>query len=160
MNKSKSPKKVDFIFRQANVSDSNAIYRLMLELAKDHNQTEYVKTNGTKIKKVLSEQQAKMGVLVAELNYQIIGYLSYTWSYSIWNDTEYMALDDLFVSNQFRGMEIGKSLMEKAKELCANRKASTIKWEVEMDNEKAIRFYERLGAKMNIKGIFKWDFST
>ena len=70
-----------------------------------------------------------------------------------------MALDDLFVNGQFRGMEIGKNLMEKAKELCINRNASVIKWEVEMNNEKAIRFYRRLGATINIKGIFKWHLT-
>ena len=148
--------KNQIIVRQGRENDSNLIYRLILELAKDQNQTEYVKTNEGEIKKAISGQQAKMGVLVAELNSQIVGYLSFTWNYSIWNAKEFMALDDLFVNGQFRGMGIGKNLMEKAKELCINRNASVIKWEVEMNNDKAIRFYRRLGATINIKGIFKW----
>ncbi|HCY82659.1 MAG TPA: N-acetyltransferase [Xanthomarina gelatinilytica] len=148
--------KNQIIVRQGRENDSALIYRLILELAKDHNQTEYVKTNESEIKKAISGQQDKIGVLVAELNSQIVGYLSFTWNYSIWNAKEFMALDDLFVNNKFRGMEIGKKLMEKAKELCINRNVSVIKWEVEMNNEKAIRFYRRLGATINIKGIFKW----
>lgn len=151
--------KNQIIVRQGRENDSNLIYRLILELAKDQNQTEYVKTNEGEIKKAISGQQAKMGVLVAELNSQIVGYLSFTWNYSIWNAKEFMALDDLFVNGQFRGMGIGKNLMEKAKELCINRNASVIKWEVEMNNDKAIRFYRRLGATINIKGIFKWHLT-
>ena len=37
--------------------------------------------------------------------------------------------------------------------------ASQIKWEVEQDNYGAIKFYERLGAKIDVKGLFKWDIT-
>ena len=77
--------KNQIIVRQGRENDSALIYRLILELAKDQNQTEYLETNESEIKKAISRQQSKMGVLVAELNTQIVGYLSFTWNYSIWN---------------------------------------------------------------------------
>ena len=53
--------------------------------------------------------------------------------------------------------KIGEHLMHKAKEICENRNIDRIQWEVENDNLGAIKFYERLGAELNTKGIFKWS---
>jgi len=35
-----------------------------------------------------------------------------------------------------------------------------IKWQVEQDNLGAIKFYQRLGASINIKGLFSWDLTN
>ena len=47
--------------------------------------------------------------------------------------------------------------MLEAKEVCLQRNVKRIRWEVEQDNHGAIRFYQRLGAKLDLKGIFRWD---
>ena len=41
------------------------------------------------------------------------------------------------------------------KEICTKKSIKQIRWEVEKGNFRAIKFYENLGAKKNMKGIFK-----
>ncbi|MEO1216962.1 MAG: GNAT family N-acetyltransferase [Bacteroidota bacterium] len=80
-----------------------------------------------------------------------------TWNYSIWNAGDYMNLDDLFVKAEFRGKKLREALMKEAKNLCQSRNIYLIRWEAQKDNAEAIRFYERLGSKVKIKGIFRGE---
>ena len=101
-----------------------------------------------------------LGVLLAVIDGVVAGYCSYTWNYSIWLGSRYMNIDDVFVWDQFRGQKVGEILMLKAKDVCLANEVKRIKWEVEQDNHRAIKFYERLGANVDIKGVFKWDVSS
>lgn len=47
--------------------------------------------------------------------------------------------------------------MRQAKTVCENESGGMMRWEVEKENLIAIKFYERLGAKIVEKGIFKWN---
>ena len=68
-----------------------------------------------------------------------------------------MNIDDVFVWQEFRGRKVGELLMRRAKEVCENTGCSRIRWQVEKDNHGAIKFYQRLGAELNIKGLFNWE---
>lgn len=46
--------------------------------------------------------------------------------------------------------------MQFTKDICALKKIKLIKWEVENTNEKAIHFYEKLGADLINKSFTKW----
>ncbi|GGX29320.1 GNAT family N-acetyltransferase [Aquimarina muelleri] len=50
--------------------------------------------------------------------------------------------------------------MNHAKDICKEKNISLIKWEVEKDNVRAIEFYNRLGAKITEKGIFRWNIKA
>ncbi len=143
--------------REATKDDVDALYDLIIGIAKFHNQEEFVIIDKKEILRAGFSDQPKFEVLIAEFNNEIAGYLSYTWNYSIWNGCEYMILDDLFVKNGYRGHKIGLNLMQQAKEICNKKGINLIRWEVQKDNQKAIEFYNRLGATMKEKGIFKWN---
>jgi len=85
--------------REATKKDIDTVYDLILEIAKFHNQEEYVITNKQEMLGSGFNENPKFGVLIAEFNGKISGYLSYTWNYSIWNGCEYLNLDDLFGEN-------------------------------------------------------------
>jgi len=133
--------------------NSRAFLNLLMELASHHNQERYVLTNMDKVAQGL--MHAKFHGLLALNDHIPIGYASYTWNYSIWTGEHYMNLDDLYVKESYRGQRIGKLLMDR----CVEKDVAYIRWEVQPDNLKAIRFYENLGAEMNSKGIFKWSVS-
>lgn len=143
--------------REATISDIDTVYDLIIAIAKHHNQQQYVVTTKNELLTSGFGSASSFGVLLAELNGQVAGYCSYTWNYSIWLGSTYMNIDDVFVWENFRGKQVGETLMRKAKEVCLNKGASRIKWEVEQNNHGAIKFYEGLGAKMDIKGLFRWD---
>lgn len=143
--------------REATISDIDVVYDLIIAIAKHHEQEKYVVTNKEELVKSGFGSTPLFGVLLAEIDGEISGYCSYTWNYSIWLGAEYMNIDDVFVWAKFRGQQVGEKLMYKAKEVCLAKGANRIKWEVEQDNHGAIKFYERLGANKNIKGLFRWD---
>lgn len=143
--------------RKAVKNDINTIYDLIMGIAKYHNQESYVLTDKRELLKAGFDKDAKYGVLIAEFEEQVIGYLSYTWNYSIWTGGDYMNIDDLFVWDKFRGKKGGQYLMEFAKDICKEKGIKLLRWEVEKDNLRAIDFYKRLGAKLTEKGVFRWE---
>jgi len=152
--------KVMLIVREAKRSDADKVLAMILAIAKHHNQEQYVITDIEGLIQSAFCEQPKFGVLLAELEGEVAGYCSYTWNYSIWLGSSYMNIDDVFVWQKFRGKQIGEALMLKAKDVALAHGAARIKWEVEQDNIGAIKFYQRLGAELDIKGLFKWDLTV
>lgn len=142
--------------RRAQKDDIDILYELIYEIAKFHNQEQFVLTSREEMLNAGFNENPKFGALIARYNGEVAGYLSFTWNYSIWNGGNYMNMDDLFVLETFRGKRVGEQLMLHAKGICETNKINSIRWEVESNNSKAISFYNRLGAKMYSKGIFKW----
>ena len=64
--------------------------------------------------------------------------------YSTWKGST-MYLEDLHVSEKFRGMGIGRLLFEKLFEEARTKKYVGISWQVLDWNEPAINFYKKLG---------------
>jgi len=146
--------------REATSSDVDIVYDLIMAIAKHHNQEKYVVTSKDELLESGFGTTTSFGVILAEVNGEVAGYCSYTWNYSIWLGSTYMNIDDVFVWEKFRGKHVGEALMLKAKKVCLAKNANRIRWEVEQDNIGAIRFYERLGAKCEIKGLFRWDVTS
>ena len=143
--------------KEATANDVDVLYDLITAIAQHHNQEQYVLTSTREMLRDGFQDNAKFGACLALYQGQVAGYVSYTWNYSIWTGQNFMNIDDLFVWQRFRGKSIGEALMQQAKQLCQSRGLKKIKWEVEGDNHGAIRFYERLGAKLHSKGIFHWS---
>lgn len=142
------------VVKELTPDNSRAFLNLLMELAEHHNQERYVQTNMEQVVQGLTDSMFQG--LLAFHNNEPVGYASYTWNYSIWTGAQYMNLDDLFVKESFRGQSIGKLLMDGLKESCVQKKVNYVRWEVQLDNLKAVKFYENLGAEMSPKGIFKW----
>ncbi|WP_281557573.1 GNAT family N-acetyltransferase [Thalassomonas sp. RHCl1] len=145
--------------REASQSDIDTVYALIIAIAKHHDQQQYVITDKAELLRAGFGDKPEFGVLLAEINGEVAGYCSYTWNYSIWLGARYMNIDDVFVWEDFRGQKVGEALMLKAKEVGLSRGASRIRWEVEQDNHGAIKFYRRLGANVDIKGVCRWQLA-
>jgi len=147
------------LVRQASVADVDIIFDLIAAIADHHQQSKYVLTNKDQLRSAGFGQTPSFGVLLAEVDGEIAGYCSYTWDYSIWAGCQYMNIDDVFVWQRFRNNKVGQALMNKAKDVCLANGAKRIRWEVEQNNHRAIRFYQNLGAEFDLKGIFRWNVS-
>lgn len=145
--------------KKATEEDIDVLYELIIGIAKHHDQEQYVLTNTKEMLQSGFGESSKFGALLAYFDDKVAGYVSYTWNYSIWSGEDYMNIDDVFVWDEFRGKKIGEALMLKAKEICKQKNINRIRWEVEKDNAGAIKFYERLGAQVDVKGIFKWSIT-
>ncbi|MEX0313170.1 MAG: N-acetyltransferase family protein [Allomuricauda sp.] len=146
--------------RKATSNDVDVLFDLITKIAEYHGQGQYIATNKEKLQDAGFGASPKYQALIAEINETPIGFLSYTWNYSIWSGAEFMNLDDLFVLESFRGQKVGWHLMQYAKSICQEMGVELIRWEVEKDNARAIEFYRDLGVDINIKGIFRWKLNS
>jgi len=64
-----------------------------------------------------------------------------------------MYLENIFVLKEFRGVGVGAALLQKAKNVCDENGRLHMKWEVQLDNAKAIEFYKKQGATVSSRGI-------
>ena len=82
---------------------------------------------------------------VAELNNKIIGIAVYFIKYSTWKGKG-LYLDDLFVTEKFRGKGIGKKLFDIIIEEAKKINAKQLHWQVLDWNTPAIDFYKKYGV--------------
>lgn len=143
--------------REATREDVDVIYAMIIAIARYHDQEKYVKTDRAEIMKSGFGLSPDFKVLLAEVDSEAAGFLSYTWNYSIWRGETYMSIDDIFILERYRGEKIGETLMFKAREICRFQGIKQLRWEVMEDNQRAIKFYRRLGVEVGFKGVCRWN---
>lgn len=85
---------------------------------------------------------------VAEAESKIVGFALYYIRYSTWKGKK-MYLEDIIVTEEWRGQGIGSLLMERLIEEAAVKQFNGMTWQVLHWNEPAIRFYERYQTKFD-----------
>ncbi|WET00752.1 GNAT family N-acetyltransferase [Flavobacterium sp. YJ01] len=99
------------------------------------------------LKKALFGENPQLFCLVVATKETIVGYASYTFDFSTWNASTFLYMDCLFLEEETRGLGIGEILIEKLKEIGTQKNCVNIQWQTPQFNERAIKFYNRLGAK-------------
>ena len=74
------------------------------------------------------------------------GYACLYWTFSSVSATDVVLLNDLYVSPQARGTGLGEALIAAAAAAGRERGASHVRWFTALDNRRAQRLYERVGA--------------
>ena len=85
--------------------------------------------------------------LIAEIDGQPAGFAFYFFNYSTWVGRPGLYLEDLFVHPEFRGLGIGKALLQKVAAIAVEKNCPRLQWEVLDWNTPAIEFYRSLGAE-------------
>lgn len=139
------------IIRQATLEDLNAIQNLNYELFK----LEKENFDSTLIVEwPLSEEGRKYFedlinneyVIVAVLDKNIIGYLAGTINEKVsYEIVQYGEINNMLVDYEYRGLGIGKQLIDKFKEYCKNRNINNLKVLASTKNINAIEFYKKQG---------------
>jgi GNAT superfamily N-acetyltransferase len=95
-------------------------------------------------------------VLLAEVDGVAAGYVSALRRPYLWVGGDQLALDDLYVREQFRDAGVGRQLMlGLARHALPDR--LPIGWGLRLENTAGYRFYERLGAKLVTKTAASWS---
>lgn len=84
---------------------------------------------------------------VVEADNMIVGFAVYYIRYSTWKGNR-LYLEDLIVTEDYRGRGIGKLLFDRLFEEVRQRGFSGMVWQVLDWNEPAIKFYEKYGANI------------
>ena len=99
------------------------------------------------LQKAIFSENPKLFCLVVAAKETIVGYVSYTFDFSTWDTATFMYMDCLFLEEEARSFGIGKVLIEKLKEIAAKNNCVNIQWQTPEFNTRAIKFYNRIGAK-------------
>ncbi len=142
--------------RKGKTKDLADVYDLVRELAAYEKSLDQVKVSLEDYH--VGFREGQFAVLVAEVSSQIAGLALYYETWSTWRG-KMLYLEDLVVKESFRGMGIGRQLLEAFIKDARERNCRMVKWQVLDWNEPAIRFYENFGAIIerdwwNVKIIF------
>ncbi len=85
-------------------------------------------------------------VLLAEIGERAVGYAFYFFSYSSFLAKKTLYLEDIYISSDFRGLGIGKQLIQHLQKIAADNNCGRMEWVVLDWNKNAIDFYDKLGA--------------
>jgi ribosomal protein S18 acetylase RimI-like enzyme len=144
------------IIRSAtSAADLETAYDLIYALAVHENSLDSFKiTKADFIKRAFNEDNC-IHVLIAEADGNIVGVTTYVKRFHIWNGSDLIELDDLYVAEHTRGLGIGSKLLR-----TVGKKAKVlnipVKWQVDTSNTGAIKLYKKLGANYNETGICFW----
>jgi len=99
-----------------------------------------------RLQTALFSEHAPLNCIVVEVSDQVIGYATYTFDYSTWDAAWFIYLDCLYLEDDYRSYGIGQVLMEKVKENGEARGCVNMQWQTPDFNERAIKFYKRIGG--------------
>ena len=135
------------LIRKAEKKDSLAILNLIKELALFEKEPESVKLKLSDIENDGFGTKPLFECIVAEINNRIIGMAIYYPRYSTWNGPT-IHLEDLIVSEQYKGKGIGTQLYSNFIKMALNSGVKRVEWNVLDWNSPAINFYKKSGAKV------------
>ena len=89
---------------------------------------------------------------IAETQDKVAGMALYYIKYSTWKG-KCVFLEDLIVTEKFRGKKIGEKLFEAVARECKELKVKRMEWQVLNWNEPAINFYKKFNADLDEEWI-------
>jgi ribosomal protein S18 acetylase RimI-like enzyme len=148
---------MNYLIRDCQPNDISAL----VDLCQKH--ADYERANYNPIGKedrlntAMFAEQPKLFCLVVEISEAIVGYASYTIDYSTWDAASFMYMDCLFLEEETRAFGIGEAVIQKLKQIAIEKKCTNIQWQTPEFNERAIKFYHRIGGTGKDKVRFTLD---
>ncbi|GAA4390147.1 GNAT family N-acetyltransferase [Actinomadura sp. NPDC048032] len=135
------------MIRYATAGDVPEILRLVRELAEYERARHEVKATEDQLRDRLFGDDPKVFAHVAEHDGRVVGFAVWFLSFSTWNGTHGIYLEDLYVEPEYRGHGYGKALLTELARVADDRGYGRVEWSVLDWNEPAIGFYKALGAR-------------
>ena len=132
--------------RPARAKDLDAIFELILGLAKYEQLSDKVTGSPDSLRSHLFGDKPYAEAIVAELENRVIGYALFFHTYSTFLTQPGLYLEDVFVAPEYRRQGVGKALMTAVAKIAFDRGCGRLEWSVLEWNQNAIEFYQSLGA--------------
>ncbi len=132
--------------RPARPEDTTLILRFVRELAEFERALAEVTATEEMLEAALFGAGARAHALICEQGEEAVGFALYFFNFSTWLGKYGLFVEDLYVSPEYRGHGIGKTLLRHLAQLAVERDCGRFEWNVLDWNEAAIRFYESCGA--------------
>lgn len=131
--------------RKANQKDVVPIYELIKELAQYEKASEQVTVTLSEMLDAGFGEHPVWEAIVVEDNGKIVGVSLFYIRYSTWKGSR-LYLEDLIVTESYRGKGLGRLLMDETIAISKKRGYHGVCWQVLDWNEPAIHFYEKYNA--------------
>ena len=138
----------NYKIRKAERKDCEAMMELIKELAVFEKAPEEVTVSIEHFVESGFGENPVWEAFVAEVNEKIVGMSLFYIRYSTWKGQR-LYLEDLIVTEDFRGKNLGKTLFEKTIEYGKENGYSGMMWQVLDWNEPAINFYKKYNVKFD-----------
>lgn len=132
--------------RKAKKSDKKDILRLVNELAEFEKLSPPDKMAQSRLIRDAFSSNPPYRILLADYKGQTAGYSFYFFTYSSFLARKSLYLEDIYVSEKYRNLGIGKLFFEKLIRIAEKNKCGRMEWVVLDWNVNAIKFYEKLDA--------------
>jgi GNAT superfamily N-acetyltransferase len=135
--------------RPAIKRDVPTIVSLVRGLAKYERLSKHCRTNAARLRRHGFGKHRYFGALICESAGRPIGFALYYFAYSTFASTPVLFIEDIFVEPADRGQGAGNALMKALARVAVKHGCSQMEWIVLGWNKPAIRFYNRLGARLD-----------
>lgn len=132
--------------RKAKKKDSKKILDLIKELARFEKLDPPTNEACKRLIKNAFSKRPFYSVIVAEDGKEIVAYAFYFFTYSSFLARRTLYLEDIFVTEEKRRSGVGKLMFDKLIKIAKKQKCGRMEWCVLDWNQKAIDFYNKLGA--------------
>lgn len=140
------------LIREGRPEDMPSVLKLIQELADFEKESNAVEISVEDLKQDGFGASPRFKTLVAEVGNEIVGMALFYPRYSTWKGPT-IHLEDLIVTKEHRGMNIGSALFREVIKYSADQEVKRVEWVVLDWNDPAIDFYEKRGAKV----LRDWD---
>lgn len=135
----------EVIIREAVQADCPRLMELIQELATYEREPDAVTVSLQHFEESGFGERPVWWAIVAEVDGVIVGFALYYVRYSTWKG-QTMYLEDLIVTEDYRGKGIGKQLLDELLQVAQSKNYTRVLWQVLDWNEPAINFYKKYNA--------------
>jgi GNAT superfamily N-acetyltransferase len=135
-----------FALRPAQKADLPAIVGLIRELAEFERLAHLVLVTPQTLEPHLFGERPVAECVVADVGESVVAFALFFHNFSTFLGKPGLYLEDLYVQPAHRGTGLGRALLQHLGALAVQRGCGRFEWSVLDWNERAIRFYEQMGA--------------
>ena len=140
--------KQNLSIRDAEKKDIDRIMELIYLKSEFDGCPESVEATPEKLEVDLFGEKSLAFVLLAEIDGYPVGFATYHFIYSTFLAKTGIWLDDLYVKAEYRNQKIGEGLIQHLYKIAQEKDCARIDWTVAKSNERGIKFYQRMNAKI------------
>jgi GNAT superfamily N-acetyltransferase len=137
---------VDIRIAPAMPEDVPVILELIRELAQFERLLDQVTATEDSIRAGLFGAKPRAEVIMARVGNEVAGFALFFHNFSTFVGKPGLYLEDLYVRQTFRGQGCGAALLRRLAQIALERDCGRFEWSVLDWNQRAIDFYEALGA--------------
>jgi GNAT superfamily N-acetyltransferase len=133
---------MEYLIREFQESDIDQLIILCAKHAAHEKSAYDPKDKAEHLKNALLSDNPCLQCWIVVVKDELAGYATFTFDFSTWDARYYLHLDCIYLEEKFRGLGIGKEIMNRLLAAARKKNCINLQWQTPVSNGPAIRFYE------------------